>query len=171
LPPETSRGPRCGDARATNLVASAHDRVQPDDAGRTWTHIGLDLTRQIGRVLIDPKNPDVVFVAAPGPVTLEILDRAGDVVRRYSSEERPTPVDPNTLNVQAIWRPTPEPLPAAAGIHRWVWDLRPTPAPSDGRGGGPGGALVLPGAYTVRLAVGGKSYTQPLRVKMDPRVH
>ena len=108
--------------------------------------------------------------AAPGPVTLEILDPAGDVVRRYSSEERPTPVDPNTLSVQALWRPTPEPLSAAAGMHRWVWDLRPTPAPSAGRGGGPGGALVLPDVYTVRLTAGGKSYTQPLRVKMDPRV-
>jgi hypothetical protein len=28
---------------------------------------------------------------------------------------------------------------------------------------------VLPGIYTVKLTVGGKSYTQPLKVKMDPR--
>ncbi len=36
------------------------------DAGRTWTHIGLDDTRHIGRVIVDPRNPDVVFVAALG---------------------------------------------------------------------------------------------------------
>jgi hypothetical protein len=30
---------------------------------------------------------------------------------------------------------------------------------------------VLPGAYTVRLTVSGKAYTQPLAVRMDPRVH
>ena len=36
------------------------------DAGKTWTHIGLDDTRQIGRVIVDPHNPDVVFVAALG---------------------------------------------------------------------------------------------------------
>ena len=112
---------------------------------------------------------------ASGPVTLEILDPAGGLVRRYSSADRTPPVDPNTLNIPAFWRPTPEPLPAAAGMHRWVWDLRPAP---EGRGrgqgagsGGPGrgGALSLPGAYTVKLTVGGKSYTQPLFVRRDPR--
>jgi hypothetical protein len=36
------------------------------DTGRTWTHIGLETTRQIGRVAVDPRNPDVVFVAALG---------------------------------------------------------------------------------------------------------
>jgi photosystem II stability/assembly factor-like uncharacterized protein len=36
------------------------------DAGKTWTHIGLDDTRHIGRVIVDPHNPDVVFVAALG---------------------------------------------------------------------------------------------------------
>lgn len=36
------------------------------DAGKTWTHIGLDDTRQIGRVIVDPRNPDIVFVAALG---------------------------------------------------------------------------------------------------------
>ncbi|HEY6120032.1 MAG TPA: hypothetical protein VIV66_08745, partial [Pyrinomonadaceae bacterium] len=36
------------------------------DAGKTWTHLGLSDTRQIGRVLVDPKNPEVIFVAALG---------------------------------------------------------------------------------------------------------
>lgn len=36
------------------------------DAGKTWTHVGLDDTRQIGRVIVDPRNPGVVFVAALG---------------------------------------------------------------------------------------------------------
>ena len=38
------------------------------DGGRTWTHIGLEATRQIGRVIVDPKDPNVVFVAALGHV-------------------------------------------------------------------------------------------------------
>ena len=37
-----------------------------DDAGRTWRHVGLPDTRQIGRVIVHPRNPDVVFVAALG---------------------------------------------------------------------------------------------------------
>ncbi len=38
------------------------------DAGKTWTHIGLEATRQIGRVAVDPKNPNRVYVAALGHV-------------------------------------------------------------------------------------------------------
>jgi photosystem II stability/assembly factor-like uncharacterized protein len=36
------------------------------DAGRTWTHMGLDRTGRIGRILVDPHNPDIVFAAALG---------------------------------------------------------------------------------------------------------
>ena len=36
------------------------------DAGRTWTHMGLTDTQTIGRVLVHPTNPDVVYVAATG---------------------------------------------------------------------------------------------------------
>ena len=111
------------------------------------------------------------------PVTLEILDPSGDVIRRYSSEDKPTRVNPDTLNIPSFWVRTPEPLSAAAGMHRWIWDLRPTPPqrPAGGGGGGGGGfggrgvSAVLPGTYTVKLTTGGKSYTQPLVVKMDPR--
>ena len=39
------------------------------DAGKTWTHMGLDETGRIGRILINPANPDIVFVAALGRVT------------------------------------------------------------------------------------------------------
>jgi photosystem II stability/assembly factor-like uncharacterized protein len=123
--------------------------------------------------------------AATGAVTLEILDPAGDVVRRWSSEDRAPAVDPNTLNIPAFWRPAPEPLSAGAGMHRWVWDLR-VALPSSGgtRGGGPGGAgagaaqggggrgggaAALVGTYSVRLTVNGRGYTQPLRLARDPR--
>ncbi len=36
------------------------------DAGKTWTHVGLEATRSIARVRIHPKNPDLVYVAALG---------------------------------------------------------------------------------------------------------
>ena len=113
-----------------------------------------------------------------GPVLLEILNPAGDVVRRYSSDDKPPVLNPDTLNIPAFWRPTPESLSAAGGMHRWVWDLRPTPPATTGQGGGGGGGgggfgnrpTVLPGNYTVRLTVGGQSFAQPLVVKPDPRV-
>jgi hypothetical protein len=111
-------------------------------------------------------------------VTLEIFDPAGEVIRRYASDDKITPVNPDTLSIPVSWVRTPEPLSTAAGMHRWIWDLRPTPParPAGGGAGGGGGGFgrggvsaVLPGTYTVKLTVGGKSYTQPLIVKMDPR--
>jgi hypothetical protein len=108
-----------------------------------------------------------------GPVTLEILDPSGVVIRRYASDDKIPAVDPNALSIPAFWVRTPEPLATTAGMHRWIWDLHPTtpPRPSTGGGGGfgRGAANVLPGRYTVRLTVEGKSYAQPLNVKMDPR--
>src|ERR1700693_2150436 len=37
------------------------------DAGRTWQHLGLRDTRHIGAIVVDPRNPDIAFVAALGP--------------------------------------------------------------------------------------------------------
>jgi photosystem II stability/assembly factor-like uncharacterized protein len=39
-----------------------------NDAGKTWTSLGLQLTRQISRVLVHPTNPEIVYVAAQGNV-------------------------------------------------------------------------------------------------------
>ena len=38
------------------------------DAGKTWTHIGLENSRQIGRVVVDPNNANLVYVAALGHI-------------------------------------------------------------------------------------------------------
>ena len=110
-----------------------------------------------------------------GPLTIEILDQAGTVVRKVSSDDKPAVRDPNTLTVQTVWAPAVEPPSAAAGLHRWVWDLRGTP-PAGGRGGrggggfGRGGApLSQPGTYSVRLTIGGKILTEPLTLRPDPR--
>jgi photosystem II stability/assembly factor-like uncharacterized protein len=45
------------------------------DAGKTWKKIGLDLTQHISRIAVDPKNPDVVFVAAQGALYSNSKDR------------------------------------------------------------------------------------------------
>ncbi len=36
------------------------------DAGKTWKKIGLELSQHVSRIIVDPKNPDIVFVAAQG---------------------------------------------------------------------------------------------------------
>jgi photosystem II stability/assembly factor-like uncharacterized protein len=57
-----------GETDVRSQISYGNGMYKSIDAGKTWTHIGLDDTRQIGRVLIDPKNPDIVFVAALGHV-------------------------------------------------------------------------------------------------------
>jgi photosystem II stability/assembly factor-like uncharacterized protein len=115
----------------------------------------------------------------PGPVTLEILDGEGNLVRRYSSTDPVEQIDPN-LPVPTYWVRPPQSISLRAGLHRFVWDLHYTPLPG-GRGlpiaavvhntvPVPNAPWVLPGRYTVRLTVSGTSYTQPLRVRIDPRV-
>jgi photosystem II stability/assembly factor-like uncharacterized protein len=122
--------------------------------------------------------------SAQGSVMLEILDGHGSVLRRYSSEDKvsPSPEDLTTNLIPATWPEVHGPLPATAGMHRWVWDLRatapmathydyPISAVPHRTPLEPEGPQVLPGTYTVRLTVDGQSETAPLLVKMDPRVH
>ena len=121
---------------------------------------------------------DYYLRSAPAdPVVLEIVNGSGEIVRRYSSADPVQRIDPNTLVVNAVWQRPQESLSAAAGMHRFVWDFRPTPPPASGgrggRGGGGGGRGGLPpsppGTYTIRLTVNGKTLSQPLLVRPDPR--
>jgi hypothetical protein len=118
---------------------------------------------------------------AKSAVTLEILDSAGKLVRKYSSEDKPEPPDP-ALNVPTYWIRPFQPLPATAGMHRFVWDLHAAPSSGGGRRGveypisaiymdtpGSQGEWMPPGTYTVKLTADGRSYTQAVVVKPDPR--
>jgi hypothetical protein len=118
--------------------------------------------------------------AASAPVTLEVFDAGGKLVRRYASDDKPEPVDP-LLNVPTYWIRPPQILAANPGMHRFVWDLH-YPPPDALRHEYPISAIyrdtpryplgpaVMPGQYTIKLTIDGTSYTQPLTVKMDPRV-
>ena len=56
-----------GEHAARGVMTSMGDGVyKSTDAGKTWKHIGLDETRHISDVIIDPTNPDIIFVAAQG---------------------------------------------------------------------------------------------------------
>ena len=109
-----------------------------------------------------------------GPVTLEILDAKGRLLRRFASDDKPKPTDLSRIAVTPDWSPSPEPLASTAGAHRFVWDLRealPVELVSP-MGGfrGSSGPWVPPGSYTVRLSAGGRTLTQPLSVTKDPRL-
>ncbi len=119
--------------------------------------------------------------AVSGPVTLEIHDAAGRLVRRYSSADRPPPIDATEFAIPTYWMRPPQILPAGAGVHRFVWDLRYPPPEAPDRDFPisaivhdtplePLGPFVLPGEYRVTLTAGGRTLEQPLSVRMDPRV-
>jgi len=112
--------------------------------------------------------------AASQPVTLEILNSKGDLVRRYASDDKIPPVDEKSLQIPMYWVHPQRPVSAAAGMHRFVWDMRYTsPLPASARGSrrlGSDGPWAPPGQYTVRLTVDGKACTQPLTLEKDPRV-
>jgi len=106
-----------------------------------------------------------------GPIQLQIFNSEGRLVRRFASDEEVRKVDPNELPFPPSWVHEPQRLSTEPGMHRFVWDLRyPLPKgvrASFWRASGP---LALPGNYTVQLTAHGKSSTQTLTIKMDPRV-
>lgn len=55
-----------GDAASGRLPLRGSGVLKSSDAGKTWTHMGLEATRHIGRIAVDPRDPDVVYVAAVG---------------------------------------------------------------------------------------------------------
>jgi len=55
-----------GETFIRSNVSVGNGIYKSTDAGRTWTHAGLEKTGRIGRIVIDPRNPDVVFAAALG---------------------------------------------------------------------------------------------------------
>lgn len=117
-----------------------------------------------------------------GPAVLEIIDSDGRVIRKYESSQVYAPAK-GPLEFPRYWLRPPMPLTKDAGLNRFVWDLRypapPAVTPSytmhavygQNTPALPLGPLALPGNYTVRLTVGGRTYDQPLTLKMDPRVH
>ncbi|HZT43296.1 MAG TPA: hypothetical protein VFA07_14090 [Chthonomonadaceae bacterium] len=132
------------------------------------------------------KNPPVgaivyYYLGSPpsGDITLDVRDAQGKVVRHLSSAPLPALSDPPPP-VPGFWVATPSPLPTTPGLNRTSWDLRYDSPPAFNHSyeinanpgetpASPQGPLALPGVYTLTLTVDGKSYTQTVRVKNDPR--
>jgi photosystem II stability/assembly factor-like uncharacterized protein len=117
------------------------------------------------------------------PVTLDILDPTGALVRRYSSTDKPLSMDELAAHhpIPMYWVRPKQILSAEAGMHRFVWDVHyppphalnmefPISAIVHNTPLHPLGAWALPGNYTVKLTVDGKSCSRQLTLIMDPRI-
>jgi photosystem II stability/assembly factor-like uncharacterized protein len=111
-------------------------------------------------------------------VVLQVLDKNNAIVRTYRSSDTLYTMPPN--NVPPYWIRPQEILSAKAGYHRYIWDLHYQPLPQapsfsiaaiyQNTAPESNAPFVMPGTYTIKLMAGGKTYTQSLVVKMDPRV-
>lgn len=104
-----------------------------------------------------------------GPVQIAIYDHSGAVVKKYSSTDLPEAPDLSQLAVAPEWATPPQPPAAAAGQHRFVWDLHYA-KPAGMEGEQEAGVWAPPGQYTVELTAAGQVLREPLTVLGDPRV-
>lgn len=57
-----------GESNMRNSVSIGNGLYKSEDGGNNWIKTGLDSTEHISRIVIDPRNSNVVYVAAPGPL-------------------------------------------------------------------------------------------------------
>jgi len=146
------------------------DYYLPADAGE----VKLEFLDNTGKVIRTYSSTDPV--RKPDPAT----DPAA-----YNKLCQQTPTAPDCA-LPLYWPAPPQILKTTAGMHRFIWDMHYDPLPVSGAGRGAGfeaeGAVphrtyptihspwVAPGTYSVRLTANGQTLTQPITIKMDPRV-
>jgi photosystem II stability/assembly factor-like uncharacterized protein len=120
----------------------------------------------------EPAAGETSESAKNAPISLEILDLKGQVIRKYPPKTQPGADAGDDEGFGA--RPPERGLPTEAGLNRFVWDLRYEGATKVPRSplwaGSTDGPEALPGKYQVRLTLNGKQYTAPLEIVPDPRL-
>jgi photosystem II stability/assembly factor-like uncharacterized protein len=146
------------------------DYYLPASAGE----VKLEFLNGQGKVVRTYSSTDKVM--SPDPAT-------DPVAYNKICQQTPSEAD---CSLPLYWPAPQQILKTTAGMHRFTWDMHYDPIPGaggGGRGGGGGGAAVphrtyagvnspwvAPGTYSVRLTANGQSQTQPITIKMDPRV-
>jgi photosystem II stability/assembly factor-like uncharacterized protein len=125
-----------GEADMRSDIAHGNGVYKSADAGKHWKFMGLADSRQIGRILIDPRNPAVVFVAALGHAYGANEERG--VFRSKDGGEHWSKVlfeNPDTGAIDLAFRPgAPDTIYAALWqTRRPPWSVYP---PSNGPGSG-----------------------------------
>ncbi len=108
--------------------------LKSTDGGKSWTHVGLRDTRQIGTIIVDPTNPDVVLVAAIGhafgPNTERGVFRTTDGGRTWT---KTLYKDPDTGAIDVTFDPA---NPKRVWAAMWTVRRQPWSFSSGGEGSG-----------------------------------
>ena len=136
--------------------------------------VTLEIVDATGGVVRRFESTSVVPKATPRIVAPFSFAKSPTVARPFSVPE-------DQGNVPWYWIRPPQVLSGDAGLHRFVWDLKYAPIPEE-KPSYPIAAIpydtapslstvwAQPGTYTVRMIADGVTMTQPLVVRMDPRV-
>jgi photosystem II stability/assembly factor-like uncharacterized protein len=125
-----------GESTLRDSVGYGNGMYKSTDAGKTWTHIGLDQTQHIGKVAVDPRDPNIVFVAAIGHLYAANSERG--VFRSTDGGKIWQKVLYKNENIGAV-DVAIDPTNSRV-IYAGLWNTRRPPwyvyAPSNGPGGG-----------------------------------
>ena len=126
-----------GEGNVRNSVSVGNGIYRSRDGGRTWEHLGLEATERIHRILIHPRDPSTVWVAAMGREWGDNQERG--VYRTTDARrtwERVLYIDERTGAADLVIDPSnPEKLFAAMWEYRrWPWFFK---------SGGPGSGLHI----------------------------
>jgi len=157
---------------ADSVTAGGPHLFRPDTAYRTEAAGGYHVSPADGVGQNPPAGAilDWYLPSAPSDsVALQVVDGSGKVVRSYAR---------HLGGAATESRASDGSLPAHAGVNRFVWNLRyegapPLQVPGGAifEAGGPAAPRAVPGDYTIRLTVDGRTVSAPLQVALDPRVH
>jgi photosystem II stability/assembly factor-like uncharacterized protein len=124
-----------GESTLRDSVGYGNGVYKSTDAGRTWAHLGLDQTHHIGKIAIDPKNPNNVFVAAIGKLYAASKERGIFRSKDGGHTWQQVLGDENVGAVEVVIDPTNSQI-----VYAGLWNTRRPPwftyAPTNGPGGG-----------------------------------
>ena len=124
---------------------------------------------------------DYVLPVKAESVKIEILNQDGQIINWFESDKPAISIDTTQLAHPTYWIRPDQKIGTSQGHHRIIWDLHYREPRGARRGfaiaavyentrSGPVGPYVHPGSYIVRLTVDGVVSSQPIQVRLDPRV-
>ena len=180
--------------QVADLAVTDRDLVIATHGRSFWVLENIDTLRQLGSLSgppavhlfkpafavrhVDPGvMVDYYLPKSPTSLKIDILDASGKLVRSFTgglSAKKEKPAGSDSSDEEGGHHGPPPKPSMNKGLNRFTWDMR-YPGFTEfsnmilwsGENRGP---LAMPGPYQVRLAVDGQLQTQPVEIRLDPRV-